>query len=262
MTAPRLASLTCQDCAAPFTGSSEGVRRGVPARWCPDCRWKHRGRKAIYVATPAADALLREEYSSQRGVPAQLASRLRWPVWRVKRRARELGLAAPRAARREWTAAEETFLEQHAGTRLATWMARKLGRGLTSVVVKLKRMKLSRRIREGYTMRDLELCMGADHREISRWVREGRLRATRRHSEAPAPAFDRDAWTFTDDALLEFIAANPTAFRLSRVDQVWFLGLLEPVLHRAAAVLRREAGGDRPGDSEQAPEPYLHRRTA
>jgi hypothetical protein len=241
VTAPdRLASLTCQDCAATFRASVDSVRRGVPARWCPDCRWKHRGRKAIYVATPAADALLREEYSSRRGVPAQLAARLRWPVWRVKRRASELGLTSPPVDRKPWTSAEEAFLEKHAGERLVGWMARKLRRGVTSVALKLKRMKLSRRIREGYTMRDLELCLGVDHREISRWVREGRLQAGRRHG-GQAPAFDRDAWTFTDDAVLEFIATNPTGFRLSRVDQVWFLGLLEPVLGRTVAELRRES---------------------
>lgn len=246
MPATATASVGCQDCGREFRCSADGVRRGAPARWCPACRWKHRGRKAIYPATPAADQILRERYSSRRGVAAEIAAALRWPVWRVKRRAAELGLTTAPSSR-AWTAEEEAFLETHAGERLIGWMARQLRRGVTSVALKLKRMKLSRRIREGYTMRDLELCLGVDHREISRWVREGRIRAGRRHGGG-APAFDRDAWTFTDDAVLEFIANNPSAFRLSRVDQVWFLGLLEPVLRRTVVALRR---GSAPAHQEE-----------
>jgi hypothetical protein len=207
----------CADCAAPFVGTA-------PARYCPACRWKHRGRKEKkYSWTPERDAYLREHYDSRvRGRAAAIGARYGWPAWVVRRRAGELGLAHPWPAdRRDWTEEEETFLLNHAGSRHVNWMAKQLGRSITSVVLKLKRMKISRCWREGYTLRELELCFGTDHHVIERWVREGKLEIRKRGTER-----ERDAWLVTDAQILRFIQNHPLAFRLDKVDQVWFLDLV------------------------------------
>ncbi len=213
----------CRDCGRLFVG-------GPPARWCPDCRWKHRGRKpAKYVWIPERDQLLRERYDGKvKGRAADIASAFGWPAWVVKKRASTLGLCYP-ADRKEWTPKEERFLWQHAGRRLTHWIAKQLGRSESSVVLKLKRMKISRRWREGYTLRDLELCFGCDHHIIDRWIRQGwlnaRRRGTRRNGTGGRGGGPADAWIFTDADILEFIRARPLEFRLDKVDQFWFLDL-------------------------------------
>ena len=214
----------CQNCRRPFRG-------GPPARYCPACRWKHRGRTSTkYVWTPERDQLLRERYDGKvKGRAASIAAGLGWPPWQIKRRAAQLGLCYP-ADRRDWTAQEERFLWQHAGRRHLHWMATQLGRSETSVVLKLKRMQISRAWREGYTLRDLELCFGCDHHPIDRWIRQGwlqgRRRGTRRTGSGGRGNGPADAWYFTDEDLVRFVRSYPAAFRLDKVDQHWFLDLV------------------------------------
>jgi hypothetical protein len=56
---------------------------------------------------------------------------------------------------------------------------------------------------------------------IERWVREGKLEIRKRGTER-----ERDAWLVTDAQILRFIQNHPLAFRLDKVDQVWFLDLV------------------------------------
>lgn len=221
----------CQDCRTPFVG-------GPPARYCPACRWKHRGRKAEkYVWTPERDQVLRERYDGRvKGRAAELARLVGWPTWVIKKRAATLGLCYA-ADRRDWTAEETAFLWEHGGHRHTHWIAKQLGRSETSVVLKFKRLQISRRVRDGYTLRELTLCFGTDHHVIERWVREGKLVSSRAGRPA-AGAHElatvrrrgtnrpRDAWAVSDADLLRFIQAHPLTFRLDKVDQVWFLDLI------------------------------------
>lgn len=203
----------CSDCGRPFTA-------GPYAQWGRCCRWKHRGRRAVSIWTPERDAIIRERYDSRvRGRAAAIGRSIGVPDWRVKRRAAELGLTHPRGAWRTWTADEVRFLEENLGRRHVHWIQTKLGRSLASVVLKIKHLHLSRRVREGLSLCELEEALGLDHRKIAALVDAGKLRATHRGAE-------RERWMFTDADVREFVRTNPTAFRLDRVDQLWFLDLV------------------------------------
>ena len=205
----------CTDCGKPFIG-------GPPAKYCPGCRWKHRGRRPKkYVWTPELDAWLRANYDGRvRRRADELGRQRGWPGWVIKRRAQTLGLSYA-INRKDWTPEEELFLWDHAGSRLMHWIAKKLRRSETSVVMKLKHMQISRRFKEGYTMRELELCFGTDHHVIERWAPEGKLQIQKRGTDRP-----RDAWMVTDEQILAFVRDHPMAFRLDKVDQYWFLDLI------------------------------------
>lgn len=181
-------------------------------------------KPAKYVWTTERDALLRAKYDGRRFCGNKLAATLGWPKWVITKRAQELGLCRPVENRRAWTPEETRFLEAHAGTRLAAWIGRQLGRSTSSVIQKVKHMGLRLGIREGHTMRDLGLCLGVDHHAIERWLRDGRLRGRRRY-ENGSPL---DAWVFEDEDIRAFIYQNPTSFDLRRVDQTWFLDLITP----------------------------------
>jgi hypothetical protein len=198
-------------------------------------RKRRGGQPQKYFWTPERDQALRDRYDPRtRGAIAALAAAIGWPTWVLKKRAALLGITRP-VDRKEWTAEEVAFLWTHTGTRSAEWMRKKLGRSLTSVVLKLKRMKISRRVKDGYTLRELELCFGVDHRVIERWVEEGKLCSLRRGApgQNAAPGIrrrgtdrERDPWAVSDSDILRFITAHPMEFRLERVDQFWFMDLI------------------------------------
>lgn len=200
------------------------------ARYCPECRGKHWGSTAKYVWTPERDQVVRERYNGKiKGRAREIGQDLGFPAWCIKGRAGQLGLCYP-LDRKDWSKREERFLWMHAGRRNLHWIAKQLGRSETSTVLKLKRMKISRRFREGYTLRDLELCFGCDHHGIDRWIREGKLkgrrRGTRRNGDGGQGQGPADPWVFSDEGLLRFIKEHPMAFRLDKVDQFWFMDLV------------------------------------
>jgi hypothetical protein len=206
---------SCKDCCRPFLGTET-------AQYGPCCRWKHRGPTAKkYVWTAEREQILRDRYDGTiKGRAAQIAAMLGWPTWVIKRRATELGLTY-HVDSQPWTKEEVAFLREHVGSRLLPWIARKLQRSVTSVKMKCRHMELSLRYREGYTLRELELCFGCDHRVIEGWVREEKLHTRRRGTDRA-----HDAWYVTDADLLRFITEHPLAFQLRKVDQFWFMDLV------------------------------------
>ena len=211
---PRI-TRTCEGCGRDYLC-------GRHSRWGPCCRWRHRGRKPKkYIWTPERDAYLKARYDGRvKFRAADVAAKLEWPTWQIKKRAAALGLCYP-ADRRDWTKKEEGFLRWHAGTRTDHWMSKQLRRSLAAVVMKLKHMRISRLVRKGYTLRDLELCFGIDHHGIERWVKEGKLQIRKRHTKRP-----RDTWYVTEQQILTFLQHHPMAFRLDKVDQRWFMDLV------------------------------------
>ncbi|MEO8602654.1 MAG: hypothetical protein ABI629_08765 [bacterium] len=222
-----MTSRRCADCPASITRPH--------ARYCDACRWNHRGKPAKYLWTPERDRILRERYDSHvRGRADEIAAGFGWPKWVVSKRAIALGLSRPswETTRRDWTEEEERFLVANAGRRHVHWMAKQLKRSLTSVVLKIKRMKISQRWREGYTLRELVLCFGTDHHVIERWVREERLKVRKRGTDR-----ERDAWFVTDADILRFVLEHPLTFELRKVDQLWFMDLIT-----GGAVIRKALG--------------------
>lgn len=217
-----IASRTCAQlgCGAVFEARH--------AKYCEKCRHDLKSRpspKKLYFWTPERDAIMVARYDSNvRGRANEIAQRLGFPAWLVKRRAAHLGLSRlTTESRQPWTPTEEAILSEWAGRRTLEQIRRRFfpHRTLTSLVLKIKRMQLSRRVDPGgYTINELEQAMGHDHRLIHRWVREGRLKAKREG------AVHGQSWIFTPEAVLDFIRNNPSAFRLDRVDQVWFLDLV------------------------------------
>jgi hypothetical protein len=82
-----------------------------------------------------------------------------------------------------------------------------------------------RRVTEGYTIRDLELCLGEDHHKIQKWIANGwlrdRLQGTHRHN-----GNGHDIHRFREKDILAFVRKHPMEINLGKVDQVWFLDLV------------------------------------
>ena len=92
--------------------------------------------------------------------------------------------------RRPSTQEELHTLDRLLGRVSAATIAKRLKRTETSVVMKIKSLGHSRCVSEGYTMRDLEECLGEDHHKIKKWISNGWLLFRSRNSaEVDRPIF-------------------------------------------------------------------------
>src|SRR5216683_508453 len=181
--------MECAICGQPI---EEGRRQGQPpllAKYCLKCRTERRRRaRAKYTWLPEHDAYLKAHYFGGLNRRFQVLTRM----------VRMTGL--PR-----W------YIKRHAA-RL----------GLT---MKMERLGTSRRVRDGYTMRELELCLGEDHHKIAGWIKTGwlqdRLQGTRRHN-----GNGNDIHRIREQDILDFIRNHSQEINLGKVDQTWFLDLV------------------------------------
>jgi hypothetical protein len=213
---------TCLDCSSP-------AAPGKYSRYCLPCRFAHRRKQKKYEATPEIVEYLKKFYKGsprERGRATRILARERnLPRWWVVRTAQKLGLGYP-MKRKNWNAKEIEWLEEHIGELSAERLAAHLGRSVNSVVLKIKRLHLSRRVRRGwFNMRDMEKGFGEGHRRIYEWIRRGWLHAER--DTRIAGSSGMPFWKFTVDAVREFIWNHPTEFDLKKADQAWFLLLVE-----------------------------------
>ena len=169
MTYPR----PCTDCGQGFEAKTKAAKFG------PCCLWKYRRRRAKYADTPATDAVIAKHYEGYaRGRKRRAAIALGWPEWKVQRRAVQMGYAL-KMARQDWTRPEVAFLILHLGSRPVSWFEKKLKRTQASIVLKIKRLRLSRKFTEGFTLRALCDGFGEDHKRIREWEQRGWLHVER-----------------------------------------------------------------------------------
>jgi hypothetical protein len=181
-----------------------------------------------YFWRPEYDAYLKAQYFGGLNRRFQVLNRMTrmtgLPRWYIKKQAARLGLTM-HMDRRPWTHAELDRLENMVGRVSSATIAKRLSRPESSVVNKLKRLGTSRRVREGYTMRQLELCLGEDHHKISRWINNGwlqdRHQRTLRHD-----GNGNDIHRIREEDVLNFIKDHPQEINLGKVDQIWFLDLV------------------------------------
>ena len=184
--------------------------------------------KLKYTWRPEYDAHLKAHYfgglNRRFQVLNQMVRLTGLPRWYIKRQAARLGLTM-KMDRSPWTQAELKLVEHLVGRVSAATIAKRLHRPESSVVNKLRRLGTSRRVREGYTMRDLEQCLGEDHHKISVWIANGwlrdRLQGTDRHR-----GNGNDIHRIREKDVLHFIKNHPQEINLGKVDQVWFLDLV------------------------------------
>jgi hypothetical protein len=210
----------------------EGRKRGAPpteAKYCAKCRANRRRRaKLKYTWRPEFDAFLKTQYFGGLNRRFQVLNRMirmtGLPRWYIKRQAARLGLTM-KMDRKPWTPADLNLLEKLVGRMSSATIAKRLHRPESSVVNKLKRLGNSRRVRDGYTMRDLEQCLGEDHHKISIWIANGwlrdRLQGTHRHD-----GNGRDIHRIREEEILRFLKSHPQEINLGKVDQTWFLDLV------------------------------------
>lgn len=151
-----------------------------------------------------------------------------------------------RAYHREWTPQEEAELLGRLGWDSLTVIARALHRTRTSVVVRCKRLGLSRlearRRRARYNARDVGTIFGVDAKAITHsWMVRGWIHGER----GPLGAGQHQQWLFTYDEIEHFIRECAPHYDRHRIETgTWWRELADtvaasnPLLTTAQAALR------------------------
>ncbi len=232
--------MSCINCGSTIEVGLHG-RPPVAAKYCLKCRSERRRRRILkYEWLPKHDAYLRGHYHGglhQRGrVIRALARVTGFPRWHIKRQAQRLGLTM-HPDRRAWTPQDLDTLERLLGKASTATIAKKLKRTEASVVMKIKALGNSRRVCDGYTMRDLEACLGEDHHKIQKWIANGwlrdRLQGTKRHD-----GNGHDIHRFHEKDILQFMRTHPREINLGKVETTWFWDII--LLRGAGIALTKE----------------------
>lgn len=201
--------VTCRIC-----GSSRGAPKD---QLCHGCRIKRRPNlKKKYFWTQELDLALTRTYrfARDRGELTQLLNHLQrsisFPRFAILARAAELGLAYQ--IRRHWTATEIETMRELLGTCSNKTIALKLGRTYHSVKCKVAVLQLSSRIREGYSLKDIQELIGVSSRKVYGWISKEWLRL--------------DEGRASDAEIRRFLRRHPEEYILRRVDEAWFKDIM------------------------------------
>jgi hypothetical protein len=202
----------------PVTCTTCGAQRGAPKdQLCHACRIKSRPNvKKKYCWSPEFDLALTRAYrfAQDRRELTQLLNHLQrsinFPRFVILSRAAELGLAFQ--VRRHWTAQEVEAMRELLGTYSTKTVALKLGRTYYSLKRKVAIMQLSSRIREGYSLKDIQDLIGVNPRKIHTWILKGWLRL--------------DNGRASNVELRRFLRRHPEEYILRRVDDAWFKDIM------------------------------------
>ena len=145
----------------------------------------------------------------------------------VKGQISAMGIAK-RSDRRSWTPEEDELLRELAHQYCPRRIKRIMHRSLNSVVVRMKRLHLSRRVRDGwYTKREVCEILGMDHKWVQRRIDSGALKAEPHDPEAPLPKKNGGScWHITEKDLAKFIVHHPQELNGRNVDLIIVVDLL------------------------------------
>ncbi len=235
------------------------LRNYFPTGGLPACKvhLPHRSTTAIYnqahkiglqregvtttrsVIEPAADIddQIRARWPelTGRGATNAYAEELGLPRWWLTKRATKLGLVTAHKKEPNWTAAEVALMSKvplHDLDRCAA-MFREHGfnRSPTSIMVKAKRLNLSRRAtRATFSGTGASKLLGMDNKTVTAWCVAGEMKASRRGSKR-LPQQGGDVWEIQPHDLREFILENLARIDIRKVEKVSFCELLTRCPH-------------------------------
>lgn len=170
-------------------------------------------------------SLVRCDYQGTRLSARDLAQRLGISYWQVHFALEGMGLSH-RWNERYWAAREDKYLTNNYDKLTTKQICQKLKRSKNSVVIRMKRLKLNRRLRDGwYTMNETCEILGHDHRKITQWIETGKLKATYHHDHKPQKN-GSGYWHIDRNDLKKFICKYPQELIGRNVDIIQITDIL------------------------------------
>lgn len=148
--------------------------------------------------------IVRREYQGTDRSAETIGLKLGFTLSQVKRHTIALGIMKPRN-HKSWTPSEEEKLMELIHIYSPTIIARMMKRSINSVVVHSKRLRLSRRIKDGwFNQREISEIFGLDHHKLGRWLDSGVLKASLHNGCLPGK-LGRAQWHIKVEDVRDFI---------------------------------------------------------
>ena len=179
-------------------------------------------------------AIVRRDYKHNRESCRQLAeylSRLsgdRITEWGVKGQVSSMGVAKC-DTRHPWHHEEDVILARLIHKFNPRVVAKMMHRSLNSIVIRSKRLNISRRCRSGwFTKQEVTEILGHDHKWVQRRIDSGALNATYHYGHRPSQK-GNSAWHIEEDDLKKFIKRYPEELIGCNIDILTIVEILSGV---------------------------------
>jgi hypothetical protein len=189
-------------------------------------------RRHDYAALDAEIQRLWPDFEKPRGAVSgvkALAKQLGKPHWMITQRLRKLGLTVAAIKEPNWTAAEDALLEhvpRHDVDKASEiFRAHGFHRTPTAIMVRCKRIGLSRRYKDTFSARTAAAILGMDNKTISQLCIDGIIKAERRASRR-LPQQGGSPHSITPKALRQFVIDHLERIDFRRVDKFELVKLL------------------------------------
>ncbi len=199
----------------------------------PQGKADYKGNNGRIVAPKGFDDALRAFYQSgdgkKRGECNTFADKWKMPRWWVTKRAITLQLTMPHKKELPWTAAELALMHKvplHDPFRCADiFHANGFQRSPTAIVVKAKRIGVSRRFNDGLSSRQAAELVGFDSKNFGSMIAGGEVKAVRR-TDRRSPQQGGSRWIIAPKDLRRFVLDNLERIDLRKVEKFGFVQLI------------------------------------
>ncbi|MBA7672925.1 hypothetical protein ES703_81113 [subsurface metagenome] len=187
-----------------------------------------------HMWTDEERAIIRRDYKHSRASCQQLAEYLsretgdRITAFAVRGQVTSMGIAKS-DDRHPWNPEEDAKLMELIPTFCPRVVAKMMHRSINSVVVRSKRLNISRRVRNGwFTKSELMEILGHDHKWIQRRIDSGAIKATYHYDHRPTQK-GGSAWHITEADLKKFIKTYPEELMGCNIDIITIVNILSGV---------------------------------
>jgi hypothetical protein len=193
-------------------------------------RFKGVGERRVFARPDDETIRARWAELNGRGAVQRLADELGVPRHWLSARAIRLGPTTPHKKEPPWSEAEDALMRRaplHDPRRAARLFAEHgFSRSPTAIVVRAKRLELSRRAARGvYSAMSAARLLGTDVKTVTAWILAGDIAATRR-ADARLPQQGGSAFDIDPAELRRFIVDSLGRIDIRRVDKFAFVALI------------------------------------
>lgn len=169
--------------------------------------------------------IVRRDYKGTNQSTQQIANNVGVTFNAVKGQVQKMGISF-HPDRKPWMPEEEERLTELITQYPPYLVAKKMKRGINSIIVKIKRMGLSRRVRDGwYTKQEVCEILGVDHHWVQARIDIGALRASW-HNDVKPQQSGGACWHILEGDLRIFIRKYPHELHGRNVDIIQIVEIL------------------------------------